>query len=107
MNRQDAMTPETSILFFPCCRFSWRLGAVAVVLGHAKLRGTGVSRQPFAARELGRYRAELHGRLARDADHARALLEVVDAERRGEARRARRRQHVVGPRAVVSERFRA
>ena len=35
------------------------------------------------------------GRLARDADHARALLEVVDAERRGKARGARGGQHVV------------
>ena len=63
--------------------------------------------ESLATRELRRDRAEPLSALARDPDDARALLKIVDAERRREARRARGRQHVVGPRAIIAERLAA
>src|SRR5262245_39458760 len=74
---------------------------------HAVFSRLGVRGKTLAARELGRHFSEARGGLARDADDARSLLEVIDAERRGKTRRARSGQHVVGPGTVVAERFRA
>ena len=59
--------------------------------------------EAFAARELGGDRAERRRAALADLDQAGALLEVVDAERRREARRAGGRQDVVRAGAVVAE----
>jgi hypothetical protein len=69
------------------------------------LRRARVRLQPFALGEGCRDAAERRGAGARHADHARALLEVVDAERRGKARRARGRQDVIRPGAVIADRL--
>src|SRR5580765_2276693 len=61
--------------------------------------------ESFAARERRGDRTERSRRLGRDIQHARALLEIVDAERRGESRRAARRQHVVRSGAIIAERL--
>src|SRR5205814_7081920 len=49
--------------------------------------------------------AEPGRRGLRHADDAGALLEIVDAERRGEARAAGSGQDVVRPRAIVADRL--
>ena len=61
--------------------------------------------EPLAGRELDGDGPECLRRRARDAQHAAALLEIVDAERRREARGPTRRQNMVGPCAVVAERL--
>src|SRR4051812_2342294 len=71
------------------------------VFGRARVRG-----QAFAVSELGSYFPELGRALPRNADEARALLEIVDAERRRESRAARGREHVVGTCAVIADRLR-
>src|SRR5205814_4088092 len=52
-----------------------------------------------------RYRPERRRAALAHLDHAGALLEVVDAERRREARGSRGRQDVVRPGAVVAQAF--
>src|SRR5512138_1835814 len=71
----------------------------------AEFRAPRVRDEPFAARERRRDRTEGARRGGGEPEQRRALLEVVHAERRREARRASRRQHVIGPGAVVAERL--
>src|SRR5687767_13120005 len=78
---------------------------VVVSALHAELGRARVRRQAFSMSELGGDAAQLERTLARNADHARAFLEIVHPERRGEARGARSRQDVVRARAVVAQRF--
>ena len=68
-----------------------------------KLRTPCMRGQAFTMRQRGGDLAE--GLCARfgHLDHRGAFLEVVHAQRRGEARRAGGRQDVVRPRAVVAE----
>ena len=68
-------------------------------------RAWAVSPSPRASTESGAQRGSRAPRLARAIDQAGALLEIVDPQRRGEARRARGRQHVVGAGAVVAQRL--
>src|SRR5882762_9945824 len=69
------------------------------------LRRAGVGRQPFAFGEDRGKLSEPGRRGLRHADDAGALLEIVDAERRGEARAAGSGQNVVRPRAIVADRL--
>src|SRR5258706_7463028 len=75
-------------------------------LFHSVLGRFGVCRQAFAARKLGGNRTEPACTVFRYADDARALLEIINAQRRRKTRRARSRQHMVRSRAVIAERLR-
>src|SRR2546430_11629750 len=61
--------------------------------------------ESFAVRKRHGELAEFLRSLARYADDARALLEVVHPQRRGKPRRARSRQHMIRAGAVVSQRL--
>src|SRR4051794_2667000 len=63
----------------------------------------GVRVQAFAVGDATRHRAQLACSGLRYDKHAAALLEIVHAERRGKARAARRRQHVIRSRAVIAQ----
>ena len=68
-----------------------------------KLRTPSMCGQSFTMRQRGGDLTEGLCACFGHLDHRGALLEVVYAERRGEARRAGGRQDVVRPRAVVAE----
>src|SRR5262245_61953173 len=74
---------------------------------HPEFGGALVGSQPLAVGQRGGDAAELDRRLLRHGDDAGALLEVVYAKRRREARGARGRQHVVRAGAVITQRLRA
>src|SRR5690554_7721709 len=71
------------------------------------LGADGMCGKPFAAGQYGCHAAQRLRSGPRYHDHAGSLLEVIDAQRRREASRAGRGQHVVGACAVVAERLRS
>src|SRR6185503_1136381 len=87
-------------------RTSSRTIVFGVLSMQAILRGPGVGGEAFAFGQLRRDQTELVGTLARYLDQAGALLKVVHAERRREACGTCRRQYVVRPGTVVTQRFR-
>ena len=80
-------------------------GVSTALVFHAQLGAARVRFETLGARERGGDGAEEARAFARDADHARALLEVVDTQGRREARRARGGQHMVGTGAVIAQRL--
>src|SRR3954454_15885256 len=69
-------------------------------------RRLGMCRQALAHRQLGGNGAERLRAFTRDLDDARALLEIIDPERRREPGGTRGGQHVIGARAIVAQRLR-
>src|SRR6185369_7393552 len=86
-------------------RISSRITEAGDLSMHAILRRFGVCRQTFAGSKLNGDGAKLARTLARNLDQARALLEVVHTERRGEAGGAGSGQHVVRTSAIIAQRF--
>src|SRR5690606_5941219 len=69
------------------------------------LRAARVRLQAFAVRQRRGDAPQGLGTLVRYVDEAAAFLEVVYAQRRRKARRARGGQHVIGAGAVVAQRL--
>src|SRR5471032_876650 len=89
--------------YFRVTRTSCQFVSEESVLLEAHFRRAGVRLQPFAIGQLRRDRPKYVGARFAYLDDAAALLEIVDAQWRREARRAGRRQHVVRARAVVAQ----
>src|SRR5260221_9065401 len=91
----------------PTCRAPRHAPAGRASFADPHLRCTWLRGEAFAS---GMHRGNASQRLARGlrhADDAGALLEIVDAKRRGEAGATRCGEHVIGARAVVADRLRA